>query len=224
MTYYVLSATQSEDCPISLVEDGVLYANKEQISDDFKYGYLPWYRYRSKNDKFDLPKNGVLLLKSKNIKLSFRNIVADIYVVNEDMKDILEKYIKSNFIAVHVLNSNLEKYDDLNYYIFRFDYFLNFNEVVNLDESSYIVDEDDWIIVENIKILDGVDESLFKINKIDLVQNTFFINENVKNEIEKIKPIGIKFFEVDRAKWSRTGDFSFLFLSPDEISKLVWAV
>lgn len=41
MNYYVLSAIQSDDSPISLVEDAVLYTNKEEINEELEYGKLP---------------------------------------------------------------------------------------------------------------------------------------------------------------------------------------
>lgn len=63
MNYSVLSATQSENCPISLVEDAILYSDKEQLIQ--VYCILPWYSYKTSGD-CELPKNGILVLKSKN--------------------------------------------------------------------------------------------------------------------------------------------------------------
>ena len=222
MKYYVLSATESDTCPVGLVEDAILYMNKEQIRDDFEYSFLPWYCSK-KEENFDLPKDGVLLLKRKNIKLSFRRI-ASLYIVDEIMKNILEKYIESDFVQISVLNSKLEKYNDVNYYIFKFNQLLNFDDVADLSKSIYKLDEHNWVFLDKIKILEKIKQNIFKINKIDLAQDTFFINENVKNEIDKVKPIGINIFEVDTAKWRHGDDFSYLFLPIEEVNQLVWPI
>jgi hypothetical protein len=222
MKYHVLSATESDTCPVGLVEDAILYMNKEQIRDDFEYGFLPWYCSK-KGENFDLPKDGVLLLKRKNIKLSFRRI-ASLYIVDEIMKNILEKYIESDFVQISVLNSKLEKYNDVNYYIFKFNQLLNFDDVADLSKSIYKLDEHNWVFLDKIKILEKIKQNIFKINKIDLAQDTFFINENVKNEIDKVKPIGINIFEVDTAKWRHGDDFSYLFLPIEEVNQLVWPI
>ena len=80
MNYFVLSATQSENCPISLVEDAILYSDKEQANSSIEPGSLPWYSYKTSGD-CELPKNGILVLKSKKTKMSFRNINKNIFVV-----------------------------------------------------------------------------------------------------------------------------------------------
>ena len=67
MNYLVLSATQSENCPISLVEDAILYSDKEQANSSIEPGSLPWYSYKTSGD-CELPKNGILVLKSKKTK------------------------------------------------------------------------------------------------------------------------------------------------------------
>ncbi|HCV3290774.1 TPA: hypothetical protein OV720_003128, partial [Acinetobacter baumannii] len=54
MKYFVLSATQSSLCPISLVDDAVLYMNKEQASQNIECGSLPWYSYKTSKN-CDLP-------------------------------------------------------------------------------------------------------------------------------------------------------------------------
>ena len=223
MKYYVLSATQSDDCPIGLEEDAILYMNKEQISDDFQYGTLPWYSYKTSKN-CDLPKDGILFLKRKNIKLSFRSITSNVYVINEVVKDILEKYIESDFISVRVLNSKLEKYDDINYYIFKFNKYINMKEVADLDRSIYHLNEYDTLFLEKIFMLDEVNKSIFKIKNITSAQDTLFINDEVENEIDKVKPIGINIFEVDTAKWRHGDDFSYLFLPIEEVNQLVWPI
>ncbi|MCJ1917851.1 hypothetical protein DWA21_15830, partial [Acinetobacter baumannii] len=103
MKYFVLSATQSSLCPISLVDDAVLYMNKEQASQNIECGSLPWYSYKTSKN-CDLPIEGVLILKSKKIEISIRNINENIYVVDEIFKNIFGKYINSDFIRVEVLS------------------------------------------------------------------------------------------------------------------------
>ncbi|MDC5511762.1 hypothetical protein NRA54_19365, partial [Acinetobacter baumannii] len=60
MKYFVLSSTQSSLCSISLVDDAVLYMNKEQASQNIEYGSLPWYSYKTSKN-CDLPIEGVLI-------------------------------------------------------------------------------------------------------------------------------------------------------------------
>ncbi|HCH8075493.1 TPA: hypothetical protein OMR61_003743, partial [Acinetobacter baumannii] len=55
-------------------------------------------------------------------------------------------------------------------------------------------------------------------------QDTFFISEFVKEEIEKNKYQGINIFDLSLAQWRDSDDFSFMFLSEDELNKFVWPI
>ncbi|WP_445535124.1 hypothetical protein [Acinetobacter sp. G18] len=222
MKYFVLSAMQSNFCPISLVDDAVLYMNKEQVSQNIECGSLPWYSYKTSKN-CDLPIEGVLILKSKKIEISIRNINDNIYVVDEIFKNIFGKYIDSDFIRVEVLSESLEKINNKNYYIFRFNQFFDFTSVLDLNNSSCRL-INDFLVLEKAEFLNDLDVNVLKINNIDTAQDTFFISEFVKEEIEKNKYQGINIFELSLAQWRDSDDFSFMFLSEDEVNKFVWPI
>jgi len=222
MKYFVLSAMQSNFCPISLVDDAVLYMNKEQVSQNIECGSLPWYSYKTSKN-CDLPIEGVLILKSKKIEISIRNINDNIYVVDEVFKNIFGKYIDSDFIRVEVLSESLEKINNKNYYIFRFNQFFDFTSVLDLNNSSYRL-INDFLVLEKAEFLNDLDVNVLKINNIDTAQDTFFISEFVKEEIEKNKYQGINIFDLSLAQWRDSDDFSFMFLSEDEVNKFVWPI
>lgn len=222
MKYFVLSAMQSSFCPISLVDDAVLYMNKEQVSQNIECGSLPWYSYKTSKN-CDLPIEGILILKSKKIEISIRNINDNIYVVDEVFKNIFGKYIDSDFIRVEVLSESLEKINNKNYYIFRFNQFFDFTSVLDLNNSSYRL-VNDFLVLEKAEFLNDLDVNILKINNIDAAQDTFFISEFVKEEIEKNKYQGINIFDLSLAQWRDSDDFSFMFLSEDEVNKFVWPI
>jgi len=222
MKYFVLSAMQSSFCPISLVDDAVLYMNKEQVSQNIESGSLPWYSYKTSKN-CDLPIEGILILKSKKIEISIRNINDNIYIVDEVFKNIFGKYIDSDFIRVEVLSEGLEKINNKNYYIFRFDQFFDFTSVLDLNNSSYRL-VNDFLVLEKAEFLNDLDINILKINNIDTAQDTFFISEFVKEEIEKNKYQGINIFDLSLAQWRDSDDFSFMFLSEDEVNKFVWPI
>ncbi|WP_072292226.1 hypothetical protein, partial [Acinetobacter baumannii] len=173
MKYFVLSATQSSLCPISLVDDAVLYMNKEQASQNIECGSLPWYSYKTSKN-CDLPIEGVLILKSKKIEISIRNINENIYVVDEIFKNIFGKYINSDFIRVEVLSESLEKINNKNYYIFRFNQIFDFKNVLDLNKSTYRLDND-FLVLEKAEFLSDLDIDILKIDNMDSAQDTFFI-------------------------------------------------
>lgn len=222
MNYFILSATQSDICPISLIESATLYANKEQVNSNFEIGYLPWYSYKT-SKTCDLPIQGVLVVKNKKIKISIRNINEDIYVVDEIFKNIFEKYIDSKFSKIELLSEKLEKINDQNYYIFRFEKHKNFENVLDLNKSIYKL-SNDFLILEKVEFLKGLDENIIKLNNIDSAQDTLFISEVVKNEIESNKYHGINIFDINSADWRDSDDFSFMFLTEDEVNKMVWPI
>lgn len=222
MKYFVLSATQSSLCPISLVDDAVLYMNKEQASQNIECRYLPWYSYKTSKN-CDLPIEGVLILKSKKIEISIRNINENIYVVDGVFKNIFGKYINSNFIRVDVLSNSLERINNKNYYIFRFNKIFDFKGILDLNKSTYRLDND-FLFLEKADFLNNLDIDILKIDNVDSAQDTFFINEFVKEEIEKNKYQGINIFDLSLAKWRDSDDFSFIFLSEDEVNKFVWPI
>ncbi|HHP8166875.1 TPA: hypothetical protein ACSISK_001853 [Acinetobacter baumannii] len=222
MKYFVLSATQSSLCPISLVDDAVLYMNKEQASQNIECGSLPLYSYKTSKN-CDLPIEGVLILKSKKIEISIRNINENIYVVDEIFKNIFGKYINSDFIRVEVLSESLEKINNKNYYIFRFNQIFDFKNVLDLNKSTYRLDND-FLVLEKAEFLSDLDIDILKIDNMDSAQDTFFISEFVKKEIEKNKYQGINIFELTLAQWRDSDDFSFMFLSEDEVNKFVWPI
>ncbi|MDQ9887386.1 hypothetical protein [Acinetobacter pittii] len=222
MKYFVLSATQSSLCPISLVDDAVLYMNKEQASQNIECRYLPWYSYKTSKN-CDLPIEGVLILKSKKIEISIRNINENIYVVDGVFKNIFGKYINSNFIRVDVLSKSLERINNKNYYIFRFNKIFDFKSILDLNKSTYRLDND-FLFLEKADFLNNLDIDILKIDNVDSAQDTFFINEFVKEEIEKNKYQGINIFDLSLAKWRDSDDFSFIFLSEDAVNKFVWPI
>ncbi|GLG82360.1 hypothetical protein [Acinetobacter calcoaceticus] len=222
MKYFVLSATQSNLCPISLVDDAILYMNKGQVSQNIEYGSLPWYRYKNSKN-CELPTEGVLILKNKKIEISIRNINENIYVVDEVFKNIFEKYMDSNFRRIELLSESLEKINNKNYYIFRFNQIFYFTNVLDVNNSIYRLDND-FLILEKAEFLNNLGVNILKINNIDTAQNTFFISEFVKEEIEKNKYQGVNIFDLSLAKWRNSDDFSFMFLSEDEVNKFVWPI
>lgn len=221
MNYYVLSAIQDINCPISLVDEAILYANKEQVNSDFEHGFLPWYSYKT-SENCELPKNGILVLKN-NIKITFRNISNNIYIVDSRLKNILKNYIEADFIKVDLVNDKLEKISDLEYYLFRFNAFLNYNDVLNVEKSIYRFNED-FLVLEKIYFLNNVTSKIFKIKNIDTAQDTFFINEILKREIESVDYHGIRIINVSMAKWRDSDDFSFMFLGDEEVKEVVWPI
>lgn len=222
MNYFVLSATQSENCPISLVEDAILYSDKEQANSSIEPGSLPWYSYKTSGD-CELPKNGILVLKSKKTKMSFRNINKNIYVVNEHFKKILQNYINADFLNVNVVSEKLEIIDENEYFIFRFNNLLNYIDVIDTNKSNYQLNED-YLILEKAYLLDSLKENIFKIYDMDSAQDTFFISETVKNEIEKVECNGIRIDDVSTAKWRNSDDFTVMFLEENEVNEYVWPI
>ena len=222
MNYFVLSATQSENCPISLVEDAILYSDKEQANSSIEPGSLPWYSYKTSGD-CELPKNGILVLKSKKTKMSFRNINKNIFVVNEHFKKILQNYINADFLNVNVVSEKLEAIDEKRYFIFRFNNLVNYIDVIDLNKSKYEFSEGD-LILEKVQILESINENIFKIKDIDPAQDTFFISEIVKNAIEKIEFNDIKIHIVSTAKWRDSDDFTVMFLEENEVNEYVWPI
>ncbi|MFP8818266.1 Imm43 family immunity protein [Acinetobacter johnsonii] len=222
MNYFVLSATQSEVCPISLIEDSILYMNKEQVSSDFEHGSLPWYNYKTSNN-CELPKEGVFVLKNKNTKISFRNINKNIYIVSECFKRILQNYISTDFLKVEVVDEKLEIIDENEYFIFRFNNLLNYIDVIDINKSNYQLNED-YLILEKAYLLDSLKENIFKIYDMDSAQDTFFISETVKNEIEKVECNGIRIDDVSTAKWRNSDDFTVMFLEENEVNEYVWPI
>lgn len=222
MNYYALSAKQDDICPISLAEDAILYMSKAQVASNFEYGYLPWYSYKT-SKTCELPAEGVLVLKNKNIEIGIRNIADNIYVVNEVIKTIFEKYVDLSFFKINLLSGELEKINDLNYYIFRFDNFFTFEDVVNISQSTYRVNND-FVVLEKIVFSNSFNKNIIKLNNIDSAQDTFFISEIVKKEIDTIKCKGINIIEVSEARWRDSDDFNFMFLSEVEVSQLVWPI
>lgn len=222
MNYFVLSSTQSENCSISLVEDAILYSDKEQANSSVEQGSLPWYSYKTSGD-CELPKNGILVLKNKNTKMSFRNINKNIYVVNEHLKIILQNYISADFFNVKIVREKLEPIDENGYFIFRFNNLVNYIDVIDSNKSTYEFSEGD-LILEKVQILESINENIFKIKDIDPAQDTFFISEIVKNDIETIELNDIKIYTVSAAKWRDSEDFTVMFLEENEVNEYVWPI
>lgn len=95
MKYYVLSSLQSEDHPISLVGNAILFESLEQANTKSDYSYFPWYDIE-KCKNCDLPENGVLVLNDIKLKITIRNIKYNLYVANEEIK----KYLVSISILI----------------------------------------------------------------------------------------------------------------------------
>lgn len=56
---------------------------------------------------------------------------------------------------------------------------------MDLNNSSYRL-VNDFLVLEKAEFLNDLDVNVLKINNIDAAQDTFFISEFVKEEIEKI--------------------------------------
>lgn len=222
MNYYVLSAIQSDDSPISLAEDAVLYTNKEEINQELEYGKLPWYSYKT-SKIFDFTTEGVLVLKNKYKKICFRNINDNIYVVNYLFKELLKNKINTNFFEIEVVDEEGGKIDENKYFIFRFNIFLDYVDAIDINKSTYKFNED-YLILEKAYLLVVLNESIFKINDIDSAQDTFFISETFKSEIEKIEHSGIRIDDVSMAKWRDSDDFTFMLLDENEVNEYVWPI
>ena len=220
--YFILSATQSDQCPISLVEDAILYGNIEQINSNIDCGMLPWYSYKT-SKKCDLPLDAFLLLKRKGIQINIRNINENIYVVSDSFKKILEKYLKVEFILINLIDENLKKYNDKKYYIFRFEELLDYKSIIDLKKSKFHL-ENDFLILEKLVFLDSINNNIFKLKDIDSAQDTIFISESLKNELEAIEHTGVIFFSTNIAKWRHSDDFNFMFMNENEINSLIWPV
>ena len=80
------------------------------------------------------------------------------------------------------------------------------------------------MILEKAYLLEGLNENIFKINDIDSAQDTFFISETFKSEIEKIEHSGIKIDDVSMAKWQDSDDFTFMLLDENEVNEYVWPI
>lgn len=83
---------------------------------------------------------------------------------------------------------------------------------------------EDYLILEKAYLLEGLNENIFKINDIDPAQDTFFISETFKSEIEKIEHSGIKIDDVSMAKWQDSDDFTFMLLDENEVNEYVWPI
>ncbi|MEQ1183019.1 hypothetical protein ABLT58_14875, partial [Acinetobacter nosocomialis] len=93
----------------------------------------------------------------------------------------------------------------------------------DLNKSTYRLDND-FLVLEKVEFLNNLDIYILKINNVDSAQDTFFISESVKEEIEKNKYQGINIFDLSLAQWRDSDDFSFMFLSEDEVNKFVWPI
>ena len=80
------------------------------------------------------------------------------------------------------------------------------------------------MILEKAYLLEGLNKNIFKINGIDSAQDTFFISETFKSEIEKIEHSGIKIDDVSMAKWRDSDDFTFMLLDENEVNEYVWPI
>ncbi|RDF70966.1 hypothetical protein DWA08_20235, partial [Acinetobacter baumannii] len=91
-------------------------------------------------------------------------------------KNIFGKYINSDFIRVEVLSESLEKINNKNYYIFRFNQIFDFKNVLDLNKSTYRLDND-FLVLEKAEFLSDLDIDILKIDNMDSAQDTFFISE-----------------------------------------------
>lgn len=223
MKYYALSALQSEVEPISLVEVGTLYENIKQAGDKLEVGYLPWYNFET-TSICELPENPIFVLKDKKISVSLRNINGNIYIINDVLKSVFEKYLKVNFISVKIMDETLNEILESKYYIFRLNCALDYKEVLDIDKSRYKLYED-YLVFENINFLSKIESNIFRIIDITSIQDTIFISETVKIEILDKKFDGITAFDVSLAKWQDPEDFlNFLFEGEEAIPLTVWPI
>lgn len=223
MNYYVLSSLQTENHPISLVGNAILFENLEKLDIEAEYSYYPWYDIEL-CDTCELPKNGVLFLEDENLNIFFHRIKYNLYVVNQEIKEIINKYIDCDFLEIDIVNRKKEIISDTKYYIFRLMPYVDYDEFLDLDKSIYKF-SDGFLVLEAPRSSKQFDKNIFKIRNIDIGQDTIFINEELKNEFDRLDDTGFNIFDLDIAKWRDPDDFfSSLYLSDEEINELVWPI
>lgn len=226
MNYYVLSSLQTENHPISLVGNAILFENLEKLDIKAEYSYYPWYDIELCDtcDTCELPKNGVLFLEDENLNIFFHRIKYNLYVINQEIKEIINKYIDCDFLEIDIVNRKKEIISDTKYYIFRLMPSVDYDEFLDLDKSIYKF-SDGFLVLEAPRSSKQFDKNLFKIRNIDIGQDTIFINEELKNEFDRLDDTGFNIFDLDIAKWRDPYDFfSSLYLSEEEINELVWPI
>lgn len=224
MKYYVLSSLQAEDYPISLIGNAVLFESLEHATTKYDYSYFPWYDIE-KHESCELPKNGVLVLSDRNLKITIRNIKYNLYVVNEEIKKILSKYVDTNFYEIDVIDENMEEISHSKCYIFKLNVSSTHESFLNLEESMFKFSEG-FLVLEKIYSSKSFHQNIFKLKDIDPAQDTIFVSEKVKVDLDKLNGQGFNIYDISLAKWRDPDDFiSSLYLDEDEESnELIWPI
>lgn len=118
----------------------------------------------------------------------------------------------------------MKEISDSKYYIFRLNVCSNYNEFLNLEQSMFKFSEV-FLVLEKIYSSKDFYQNIFNLKDIDPAQDTIFISEKVKIELEKLNNLGFNIYDISLAKWRDPDDFiSSLYLDDEEISELVWPI
>ncbi|MCU7696652.1 hypothetical protein OD757_05380 [Acinetobacter sp. AYS6] len=83
-----------------------------------------------------------------------------------------------------MLSGSLEKINNKNYYIFRFNYFFDVTGVLDLKNSSYRL-VNDFLVLEKAEFLNNLDIDILKIDNVDSAQDTFLSVSLLKKKLKK---------------------------------------
>ncbi|MEO2216048.1 hypothetical protein ABGV49_03075 [Chromobacterium vaccinii] len=222
MTYYVLSAKQEKNCPLSLAEEKGLYDRFYSEADSTpSVGYFPWYSFDTR-DSCKLPKDSVLIVENTFYDFPIRNISSNIYAISESFLSILNDYnLKFEYSPLKVISKNGKKAVNKDYFLIRFPY-TNSQEVIDSSKSEVSFD-DGLYSIKKIKIHSKINTPLFLIGDVIHEQRTFFASQEFVQNIKKKSLKGINFFIDSEAKWKNPIEFlDFLFDGEGSIDEQVW--
>ncbi len=77
------------------------------------------------------------------------------------------------------------KKNNKKYYIFRFNQIFDFKNVLDLNKSTYRLDND-FLVLEKVEFLNNLDIDILKINNMDSAQDTFLSVSSLKKKLKKI--------------------------------------
>lgn len=83
------------------------------------------------------------------------------------------------------MSESLEKINNKNYYIFRFNQIFDFKNVLDLNKSTYRLDND-FLVLEKAEFLSDLDIDILKIDNMDSAQDTFLSVSSLKKKLKKI--------------------------------------
>ncbi len=82
------------------------------------------------------------------------------------------------------MSESLEKINNKKYYIFRFNQIFDFKNVLDLNKSTYRLDND-FLVLEKVEFLNNLDIDILKINNMDSAQDTFLSVSSLKKKLKK---------------------------------------